>query len=307
MNKLFFANILPGTLLFNRFVAIRLLSATDLGGVYLCHRKENKKELVALKILSSKANFDTNLSASFLREVEMSYRVRHPNVLAIKEFYNDEDFTALCMDYVSGGTLADLMKNKKKLEIPRITNILLQLCRGLQAIHDAEIVHNDLKPENILINAEGRIHIADFGISTTGPEHEPSAERQIIGSMNYLSPELISKGTSDYRSDIYALGVIAYQLITGKLPFQGKNVLESLCARVRFDPTPPERIRSKVPKSLSNLTLKAMQRNPDRRYQSVKDVMQDLQKLVDESLGKDDKYLDLFSLEALIKRSPSQA
>lgn len=277
MNKIFFGNLLPGTVLFNRFTLIRCLHSTDIGGVYLSSRKENPLDFVAIKVLSTKAKSDVDLSDGFLREVNLAYRVNHPNVVSSKEFYRDEDYTAFTMEYLGGGSLATLLEEGKPVSLEMAVDILVQLARGLKAIHEAKIIHRDIKPENILIAANGTVKIADFGISVSSGEIDPSIQEELSGTMNYLSPEYVEKGQVDIRSDIYAVGIIAYQLLTQKLPFQGKSLFDTLRLRVKFDPTPPHAIRKDVPRALSQIVLKAMARNPLARCQTIDELLRELE------------------------------
>ena len=276
MNRVFFANLIPGTVLFSRFRMIRCLSAGQIGGVYLCSRTDPPHALVALKIVSTSVTRDPRLSRNFEREIRMSHRVFHPNVVRSEDFFSDEDFTAFSMEYVPGGTLAAHLQRKGKLDVDEIILCLLQIVRGLEAIHAAGVVHRDLKPENILIDHQGNVKIADFGIAVTDGDCDLSTQEEINGTINYLAPEYIEHGICDQRSDIYALGVIAYELMTGHLPFYGGSLIESLTARVRFDPTPPRALRSEIPRALSELAVKAMRRSPARRYQSAKELIAQL-------------------------------
>jgi serine/threonine protein kinase len=263
MNQLFFCNLAKGTLLFNRFKLLKCLSASTFGGVYLCSVIDNELELIVLKVLSSHAAKNSSTEAAFRREMDLACRVNHPNVVQAKNFFQDDEFTAFTMDYIGGGTLADRMANSSPLELDAILKILLQLGSGLQAIHNRGIIHRDLKPENILVDVHDNVKIVDFGISVGDDQQEQHCTDHLVGTMDYLSPEYVAWGEFDNRSDIYALGVIAYRLITGQLPFQEGSILVFL--------TRPE-----FPLKLSEIVLKAVARQVEKRYQHVAEFLRDL-------------------------------
>jgi len=278
MHKLFFSNLVPGTLLFNRYELIGCLSANNIGGVYVCRCVPGADKLVALKVLSTAASRDPKLVQDFRREVAFSLRISHPNVVAGVDYHSDAEFTAFAMEFVEGGTLADYLERKQQLSVAEVVDCLTQLAAGLAVIHEAGIIHRDLKPENILVDAEGRLKIADFGIAASEFELCKSNRRDVLrGTVNYLSPEYIQSGKCDQRSDIYAFGVIAYELMSGRLPFWGNSLIDTLTKRVQFDPPAPRVLRPELPRALSDLALRAMKRNPLRRYQSVKEIQEHLE------------------------------
>ncbi|MCB0310964.1 MAG: serine/threonine protein kinase, partial [Bdellovibrionales bacterium] len=202
-----------------------------------------------------------------------------PNVLRSQRFFEDEQYCAFTMEFFESGTLGDLIEKRNLFTISEIINTLEQLLEGVQAIHAAGIIHRDLKPENILIDSNGICKIADFSIAVSGLESKRDRQTNLVGTMNFLSPEYIEKGEVDQRSDLYALGVIAYELITGKLPFQHGSLIDSLMSRVRFDPQHPIRLRADCPMALAEITLRALQRDPKRRYQNAEGMLKDLEKL----------------------------
>jgi serine/threonine protein kinase len=272
MNRQFFANLLPGALLFSRFKLIRCLSAGNAGGVYLVEDTKKDNRLVAIKILSNYANPGDIAESPLLRELKISQRINHPNVLQGEQFFRDEDFAAFTMEFIQGGSLADRLEGRHPFRLEPAIKILSQLCDGMNAIHEAGIIHRDLKPDNVLLTQDGAVKIADFGISAAGAVSAGEPRESISGSLNYLSPEYVATGEYDVRSDIYAIGVIAYELATGQLPFAGKTLMDTLLLRVRFDPPPPHMFAAHVPRPLSHAILKAMDRNPTRRFQTLDEV-----------------------------------
>ncbi len=276
MLQAFFRNIESGKILFKRFQMVSCLSARGDSGVYLCQDIENDNREVALKIVSCGIEADPDLMSRFRNEMAVSSKILHPNVLHGEEFFEDESFAAFSMDYTAGGSLADLLNRQEPLPLEELLDIARQLCEALQAIHDAGILHRDLKPENILINQSGKIQISDFGISLMGNSVKTSRDSGLFGTINYLSPEYIQDGRFDRRSDIYALGLILYELLTGRLPFSESAPLKVLLERVQKDPEPALSFSPRAPKKLNAIIMRAIARNPDRRYQSANDMLKDI-------------------------------
>jgi serine/threonine-protein kinase len=240
--------------------------------VYLVQDTFNRNVLVAIKVLAVGSGPDDAVSDALLRELNLSRTINHMNVLQGEEFFRDDDFAAFTMEFIEAGSLADRLERREPLRINSVIKILSQLCDGMCAIHDAGIVHRDIQPENILLTSKDVDKISDFGISAKSPSRGGDPRESITGSLNYLSPEYVSTGEYDVRSDIYAIGVIAYELTTGRLPFEGRTLLDTLLQRVRFDPSPPHLYSAHVPRPLSHAILRAMNRNPTRRFQSLEEV-----------------------------------
>lgn len=266
MNRQFFENLLPGTILFSRFELVSCLCASDVGAVYKCLSLTDRN-ILALKVIAHQALGTREQSVQFRREVELSLSIKHPHVVQAHDFFWDESFIAFSMEYISEGTLADLIEREGRLPIGRALSLLSQITAGLGAIHEKQIVHRDLKPENILIDELGNAKITDFGIASAQSASGPSDH--LSGTINYLSPEYVKHGTFDERSDIYALGVIAYELLTGFAPFSGDSLIDTLVRRVQFDPKAPRDFFQDIPRAISDMVLKAMHRRPERRFQTV--------------------------------------
>ena len=281
MHTLFFSNLLPKTVLFSRFELVRCLSAGHMAGVYLCKDSNRKNEQIVLKIISARDSIPGLEVENFRQEIELSQSIKHPNILSSRECFSDEDFIAYSMDYMEGGTLADIIDSKEILKTEEIVNILVQICSGVEEVHKLNIVHRDIKPENILIDNFGRVKIADFGIAAHMSSPSSSAKEELMGSVNYLSPEYIEHGRFDLRSDVYSIGIVAYELVTGQLPFQGENLLETLTMRVRYDPLPPIKVRPDISHVLSRIIMRAIHRQPEKRYQTCSEIKRALLLILD--------------------------
>ena len=279
-----FLNLQPGTVVNGRYEIVKCLGTGSMGMVYACRHKELSDHIVAMKVLFSEVARDEIAAARFRNEIVASYGVNHPNVVRAYEYFRDGDLIAFTMEFVGAGDLADQIGNPESMQIPIIVSMLIQMCSGVQAIHNAGIIHRDLKPENILLTEEGDIKITDFGIARTGSGPKLTEYGGVVGTIDYVSPEYLEKGQVDTRSDIYSLGVLAYEMVTGDSPFQGQSVIETMTMRLRTDPEPPTSKRLDCPEELSRIILRALNRDHEKRYQTASAMMEDLLKL-EESLG----------------------
>jgi serine/threonine protein kinase len=242
--------------------------------------------LVSVKVLFPEFAQDKTASARFRNEICASYGVSHPNVVRAYEYLTDGDLVAYTMEYVSGGDLADRLDRDEPIPIPDVVTILSQMCSGVQAIHDAGIVHRDLKPENILISKDGRVKITDFGIART--DHGPKLTEHggVVGTIDYVSPEYMLHAQVDWRSDIYAIGILAYEMIVGEAPFHGDSMYATMTKRLKSDPTPPSVSRSECPAELDRVVLRAMHRDREERYQSAQEICDDLRRAFPQWIGR---------------------
>lgn len=238
-----------------------------MGGVYLCHDRDMAGRRSVIKILSTLIE-RTSLTPDITTELGLSQLVNHPNVLSGREFFRDNDFIAYSMDYIENGSLAEILDGKP-LETPLALDFLSQICSGVAAIHSAGILHRDIKPDNVLLTPSGQVKISDFGVAVRSSGSHCSPEESLSGTLNYLPPEYLVWGKFDTRSDIYSIGVLAYEMVTGKLPFDGLSMMDTLVQRVKFDPVPPSRINNRISPQLSNLILSSMHREPHRRPTSA--------------------------------------
>lgn len=266
--------------------------------VYACKHRELAGHLVAMKVLFPEVAQDEIAAARFRNEIVASYGVSHPNVVRAYEYFKDGDLLAYTMEFVSGGDLADKLDQEELMDYDEILKILIQMCSGISAVHDAGIVHRDMKPENILLTPEGDVKITDFGIARRGDGPKLTEHDGVLGTIDYVSPEYLEKGLVDKRSDLYAIGVLAFEMITKQAPFQGSSVVETMTMRLRSDPPSPSQYRSDCPKELEAFVLKALKRDPDKRYQSAIEMLDDLE-VIDivsqdsiKKSNKIDSYLD---------------
>ena len=268
----------PGTVIGGKYEVVKCLGSGSMGLVYAC-RNRVLGQIVAVKVLFPEVATDKVASARFKNEILASYEVSHPNVVRAYEYITERDLVAYTMEYVGGGDLASKLGADERLPIPEILKLLSQMAAGCQAIHDAGIVHRDLKPENILLTSEGNVKIADFGIARNRHGPKLTEHGGVVGTIDYVAPEYMLKSQVDWRSDIYALGILAYEMVAGESPFKGDSVYATITKRLKTDPDPPSKLRSECPAELDRIILKAMQREPENRYQAGIEMFADLQKL----------------------------
>ena len=269
----------PGTVIAGRYEVVKCLGAGSMGLVYACRHRELSGHMVAIKVLYPEVAQDRIASARFRNEVFAAYGVSHPNVVRAYEYIKEGDLVAYTMEYVGGADLACRLEGGTPIPIPEVMSIMSQMCLGVQAIHDAGIVHRDLKPENILVSKEGVVKIADFGIARTNKGPKLTEHGGVVGTIDYVSPEYMLNSQVDWRSDIYAIGILGYEMIAGESPFKGESVYETMTKRLNCDPTPLTKVRDDCPPELDQVVVRAMARDPEKRYQAAVEVFYALQAL----------------------------
>jgi serine/threonine protein kinase len=276
----------PGTVIAGRYEVVKCLGAGSMGLVYACRHRELSGHMVAVKVLFPEVAQDKTAAARFRNEIFASYGVSHPNVVRAYEYLRDGDIVAYTMEFVGGGDLAErLGRGGDLVPIEQAIKILAQMCSGVQAIHDAGIVHRDLKPENILLTKDGQVKIADFGIARTGHGPKLTEHGGVVGTIDYVSPEYMLNSQVDWRSDIYAIGILGYEMLTGESPFRGDSVYATMTKRLKSDPKPPSALRSECPRGLDAIVLRAMERDPEKRYQSAAEMFFDLSALLPDGVS----------------------
>ena len=270
----------PGTVIAGRYEVVKCLGAGSMGLVYACRHRELSGHMVAVKVLFPEVAQDKIAAQRFRNEIFAAYGVSHPNVVRAYEYLRDGDLVAYTMEYVGGGDLADRLERAEPMPIHDVISILSQMAAGVQAIHDARIVHRDLKPENILLTKDGVVKIADFGIARVGHGPKLTEHGGVVGTIDYVSPEYMLNSQVDWRSDIYAMGILGYEMVTGHSPFRGDSVYATMTKRLKSDPEAPSKFRSDCPPELERIILKAMARDPEQRYQAAAEMFHELRKLL---------------------------
>ncbi len=237
---------------------------------------------VAVKVLRSEVTLDAVSQVRFEREAQSAARIKHPNIVTIHDFGTSQDgLTYLVMELLNGPTLEDVLSEIGMLSVERAINILLPVCHAIEAAHQEKIIHRDLKPSNIILHRlkDGTelVKVVDFGIVKLGRTSEPLTKvNNLLGTPYYMSPEQCFSREMDARTDIYSLAVICYELLTGRVPFNGQSIVEILQAHVEETPPPPRQIRPDLPAQLESVILRALSKEPEQRPASASQLAQEL-------------------------------
>ncbi|MEZ4383278.1 MAG: serine/threonine-protein kinase, partial [Nannocystaceae bacterium] len=259
----------PGLVVAGRFEIIRLLGAGGMGAVYLA-RDLKLNEEVALKVVAGLGLSDPGAAERLHREAAAARRISHPNVVRLHDIGEEGGLLFLSMEFVDGESLHQRLTRLGRPMTPgELRPLFVQLCEGLIAAHAAGVVHRDLKPANILIDRGGQVKLIDFGIARMAHVDGMTATGMVIGTAEYMAPEQIRGGGIDARTDIYALGIIAYQALTGQPPFTGETPIAVSLAHCT-DPVPPPRtIQPQLPAVWETIIMRALEKSPPMRFQSA--------------------------------------
>jgi len=260
-----------GQIVAQRYRIQRLIGKGGMGAVYLAD-DEVLHELVALKVISSSfASDEQAMVARFRREASAARKVSSPSVIRIHDLGEARPgLLYLSMEYFAGRTLAEVITQRGIVPMKDALDMLGQIANGLEAAHQAGVIHRDLKPSNVLVGERGTIKIIDFGLATTQMADGLTATGAILGTPHYMAPEQLRGKGIDARSDIYALGALAYHLVCGRPPFSGDNAIAIGFAHLSEVPTPPRQLRKDVPEKLEAAILAALAKSPDDRPSSAK-------------------------------------
>ncbi|HEX9944097.1 MAG TPA: protein kinase [Thermoanaerobaculia bacterium] len=264
--------LLPGELLAGRY---RVLDRVGCGGMGVVYRvlDERLGLCVALKVLRPELADDSRLIERFRRELLLARQVSHRNVVRIHDIGHDGNLLFLTMDFVGGRSLQSVLREEGRLEPGRAASIVRQLALALEAAHEAGIVHRDLKPANVLIEDSGRACIGDFGVARSLGASGFTRAGVVVGTVAYLSPEQASGDPADGRSDLYALGILLFEMLTGKLPFPGDSVSEALAQRHTGVTRDVQTLRPGVPPHLAAILRRLLARDPSHRFQSARELI----------------------------------
>jgi serine/threonine-protein kinase len=272
-----------GTMLDGKYKMERQLGKGAMGAVYAARHKMINK-LVAIKVLNPSGNDDPMLAVRFQQEAEAAARIRHPNIVAVNDFGEDDGQLYMVMDYVEGHSLRKLIAQELRLTPERTVTLGCQICAAVGVAHAAGIIHRDLKPENIMVEmVEGRemARVFDFGIAKLLDREGLTRAGYVLGTPYYMSPEQASAQPVDHRSDIYSIGVILYEMLTGIVPFSATKYQQVLVKHVIEPPRPLTSLCSDIPAGLADVVMQALEKNRDDRQQSTSELASQLR----ESLG----------------------
>lgn len=265
----------PGTYLQNRYEILERIGSGGMSVVYKaqCHTLNRP---VAIKVLKEEFAFDENFVGKFKMEAQAAARLSHPNIVSVYDVVDEDVLHYIVMELIEGITLKNYIEKKGHLESKEAIGIAIQVAQGIGAAHEQHIIHRDIKPQNMIISRDGKVKVADFGIARAVSTQTMNATA--VGSVHYISPEQAKGGYCDERSDIYSFGITMYEMVTGKVPFEGDNTVTVALAHLEEPVTPPSEYVPELSPALEQIILKCTQKRPERRYSNVTDVIADLRK-----------------------------
>jgi len=265
-----------GEVLVGRYEILQLLGEGGMGAVYKAKDRELDR-FVALKLVRPELAANPAMIARFKRELLLSHQVTHKNVIRIYDLGDSDGMKFISMEFVDGQDLRSLILERNKLSPEESVEIIIQVCRALEAIHAVGVIHRDLKPQNIMQDTNGRILVMDFGMARTIESDGMTQTGALVGTMEYMSPEQALAKELDHRSDIFSLGLILYELLTGVMPFKAESAVASLIKRNSEPATPVSDHDGTIPGALSNIVSRCLERDPQQRYQSSAELLRDLE------------------------------
>jgi tetratricopeptide (TPR) repeat protein/predicted Ser/Thr protein kinase len=262
-----------GSQIGRRYRVVKLLGRGGMGAVYRCRDEELKRD-VALKIIRPEIAGDTDVIDRFKREIHLSSSVTHRNVLRVYDLGEAEGVRFLTMQFVEGDDLSNLLKKTGALPTPRLVALFRQICEGLAAAHEEGVVHRDLKPQNVLLDAEDHVYLTDFGLAKNLGGSLRTERGVVMGTPSYMSPEQVRGEAVDKRSDIYSLGIVFYEMATGRTPFEGGSMFEVMMRRLSTPPKPVTESNREIPPYLCKVVERCLEVDPGSRFQSVEEILE---------------------------------
>lgn len=272
-----------GKILDERYEIIELIGSGGMANVYkaLCHRL-NRYD--AVKIMRDETAANTELRRRFRAESQAVAMLSHPNIVSVYDVSHSDDVEYIVMELIDGITLKQYLQKKSVLDPSEVLDFTIQTAKALEHAHSKGIIHRDIKPQNIMLLKDGMIKVADFGIASLENTIEEN-NGETVGSVHYIAPEQARGEAPDARSDIYSLGIVMYEMLTGKLPYVGNSDVEVAVKHMNTDPVTPRDIVPSIPEELERICLKAMNSNIDERYQSASEMLADLEEYKSQSLA----------------------
>ena len=262
-----------GMFLVDRYEILSKIGAGGMSDVYKA-KDHILGRMVAIKVLKQEFSEDINFVTKFRTEAQSAAGLEHPNIVNIYDVGSENGMHFIVMEYVEGITLKTYVEKKGQLSFKEATSIAIQVARGIETAHNKAITHRDIKPQNIMISTDGKVKVTDFGIAKAISSNTISSDA--MGSVHYASPEQTRNGFIDGRSDIYSLGIVMYEMVTGRVPFDGESTVAVAIQHLQEEMVVPSAYAADLPISYEKIILKCTQKNPERRYQTVADLLADL-------------------------------
>jgi len=270
------SELTPGAILAGRYEIVQILGEGGMGAVYKAKDLEVER-VVAVKVIRPELANQPEILTRFKRELVLSRQVTHKNVIRIYDLGEADGIKFITMEFVEGQDLRSLTRSSEPPELAQKAKIAVQVCRALEAAHNEGVVHRDLKPQNIMVENTGRVVVMDFGIAHSMQEASVTSTGMLLGTPAYVSPEQAKGEKIDPRSDIYSFGIVFYELLTGKVPFESDTVVGLLLKRFQERPVPPMERNTEIPQALSDIVLKCLKVAKEDRYQTAQEVERELE------------------------------
>ena len=265
--------LIPGTVLGDRYEILEKIGTGGMADVYKakCHKLNR---FVAIKVLKDEFAENKSFVAKFRQEAQAAAGLMHPNIVNVYDVGDEDGLYYFVMELVEGITLKKYIEKKIRLSVKEAVSIAIQVAMGIESAHNNGIIHRDIKPQNIIISKEGKVKVADFGIARAASSDTQTSHA--MGSVHYTSPEQARGGYSDAKSDIYSIGITLFEMVTGRVPFDGETTVAIAIKHIQEEMPSPRVYVPEIPVSVEQIIFKCTQKNPDRRYQNVSELMQDL-------------------------------
>ena len=280
-----------GMFISDRYEIIDKVGSGGMSDVYKakCHKLNR---YVAIKVLKPEFSEDKNFVSKFRVEAQSAAGLSHPNIVNVFDVGEDNGIYYIVMELIEGITLKKYIERKGKLPVKEAVSILIQVAQGIEAAHNNHIIHRDIKPQNIIISKEGKVKVTDFGIARAASTNTISSNA--MGSVHYISPEQAKGGFIDEKSDIYSLGITLYEMVTGRLPFEGDSTVSIALQHVQNELPSPLIYVPDLPISVEKIIEKCTQKKPDRRYLKVSSLIADLKKSL---ISPDEDFVQMVTLD----------
>lgn len=268
-------NLRPGTYLQDRYEILEQAGSGGMSVVYKarCHKLNR---LVAIKVLKEEFSNDSTFVGKFKMEAQAAARLSHPNIVSVYDVIDEGKLHYIVMELIEGVTLKTYITRKGRLEIKESIGIAIQVASGIAAAHEQHIIHRDIKPQNMMVSRDGKVKVADFGIARGVSTQTMNSAA--MGSVHYISSEQARGGYSDERSDIYSLGITLYEMVTGRLPYEGENTVAIALSHLEEPMVPPSAYNKEIPVSLEKIILKCTAKKPENRYGTANELIMDLRR-----------------------------
>ncbi len=282
--------MLIGKRISGRYKIIKMIGGGGMANVYLAHDMILDRD-VAVKILRLDFADEEEFIRRFQREAQSATSLNHPNIVNVFDVGEEDNIYYIVMEYVDGMTLKQYIQSYYPISVEKVIDIVKQLTSALEHAHYNHIIHRDIKPQNILIDHEGNVKITDFGIAMALSATSITHTNAVLGSVHYLSPEQARGGMATKKSDIYSLGIVMFELLTGRLPFSGESAVSIALKHLQSETPPPTRWNPDIPQSVENIVLKATAKDPFLRYNSIEEMEKDLETALDPDRLQEPKFI----------------